>query len=442
MLGRHGVCDLSFLARLNLRAAGPLRMDLLSSRPFWPMRDGLPATHPALEGDAECEVLVIGAGIAGAMTAQLLAEAGVDVLVVDRREAAHGSTAGNTGLLLYELDVPLHRLARRLGSEPARRVFLRCRDAVRAMEERVRAARVECGFARRPSLYLAAARGHVAWLEREYALRRDAGLEVEWWSRARLRAASSLPHPAAILARESAQLDAYRLTYGLLQAAARRGARVHSRTAVARWRGGRNGVTARTSRGGKIRARHIVLATGYEAERFLPRRIGRLHSTFALATEPLEELTGWPEGGCMLWDTADPYLYLRTTADGRAIIGGYDEPFRDARRRDRLLGAKTAALKRRLKQFFPQMPFEVATSWAGTFGTTADGLPVIGQHREVPHVWFALGFGGNGTVFSLIAAEIIRAGILGERDPDAALFGFERFEAGATGRADAGTGKT
>lgn len=399
------------------------------------MRDGLPATYPPLEGNTECEVLVIGAGIAGAMTAQLLAEAERDVLVVDRREAAHGSTAGNTGLLLYELDVPLHRLTQQLGAERARRIFLRCRDAVLAMERQVRAGRVECGFARKPSVFLAAARGHVARLEREYALRREAGLDVEWWPRAKLREESSLPHPAAILSREAAQLDAYRLTYGLLQTASLRGARVHSRTAIARWSAGREGVTARTSRGGKIRARHVVLAMGYEAERFLPRRVGRLHSTFALVSEPLEEFAGWPEGGCMLWDTADPYLYLRTTADRRAIIGGYDEPFRDARMRDRLLGAKTAALKRRLKQFFPEIPFEVATSWAGTFGTTADGLPFIGQHREVPHTWFALGFGGNGTVFSLIAAEIIRAGILGERDRDAEMFGFGRESGLPGGRA-------
>jgi glycine/D-amino acid oxidase-like deaminating enzyme len=87
---------------------------------------------------------------------------------------------------------------------------------------------------------------------------------------------------------------------------------------------------------------------------------------------------------------------------------------------------KAIALKRRFRQLFPRIPFEVAATWAGTFGTTADGLPMIGQHPDVPHTWFALGFGGNGTTFSLIAAEIIREAMLGKTDSDAALFRFAR----------------
>lgn len=401
-------------------------MDLLSSRPFWPIRDGLPAAFPPLEKNTSCDVAIIGAGITGAVIARLLAAAGLDVIVLDRREAAHGSTAGNTGLLLYELDQPLHRLARQIGPDPARRVFLRCREAVLGMEKLVRGARVDCGFVRKHSLYLAATRAHAVWLRGEFEARRRIGLDVEWWSRARLGAESTLPHAGAILSRDAAQLDAYRLTYGLLLAAQRDGARVHDRTEVTRWTFGARGVELGTARGARVRARHLIVATGYEAEEFLPGRLGKLHSTFALVSEPVTRFDGWPADRCLLWDTADPYLYLRTTSDGRAIIGGYDERFRDPRARDRLLPAKVASLKRRFRQLFPRIPIEVATAWAGTFGSTADGLPFIGRHRDVPHTWFAVGFGGNGTTFSLVAAEIIRAGLQGGRDPDADLFEFDR----------------
>ncbi|HUR57513.1 MAG TPA: FAD-binding oxidoreductase, partial [Opitutaceae bacterium] len=202
------------------------------------------------------------------------------------------------------------------------------------------------------------------------------------------------------------------------------GARIHDRTEVTRWTFHRRGVELFTSRGARVRARWLVVATGYEAGRFLPEPIGMLHSTYAAISEPVLAFAGWPAGRCLIWDTADPYLYLRTTSDGRAIIGGYDEPFRDPRARDRLLSAKVVALRRRFAQCFPRIPFEVATAWAGTFGSTADGLPVIGAHPEVPHTWFALGFGGNGTTFSMIAAEIIREAMLGRADPDAELFGF------------------
>src|SRR3954469_12439700 len=101
-------------------------MDLLSSCPFWPIRDGLPAQFPRLEKDVSCDVAVIGAGVSGALVAWHLRQAGFDTVVLDRREAAHGSTAGNTGLLVYELDVPLAQLARQFGSDGAVRVYRRC----------------------------------------------------------------------------------------------------------------------------------------------------------------------------------------------------------------------------------------------------------------------------------------------------------------------------
>lgn len=407
-------------------------MDLLSARPFWPLRDGLPAAFPPLEKAVACDVAIIGAGISGAMTAHLLARAGLEVVVLDRREAAHGSTSGNTGLLLYETDEPMVRLARRLGREAAQQAYRRCRAAVLEIEKLARRARIGCGFRWRENLYVAAQRRHVGWLRREHALREETGFDVEWWSRSRIARETSLPHAAGILSRGSAELDAYRLAYGLLLAAQQDGAAVHDRTEVTGWRFGRAGVELKTSRGPRVKARHLVVASGYESGRFLPRPYGQLHSTFALVSEPLQALRGWPREGCLIWDTGDPYLYLRVTEDGRAMIGGYDEPFRDPRERDRLLPAKAGALHRRFRQLFPRIPLEVATAWAGTFGVTSDGLPYIGQHPEVPHTWFALGFGGNGTTFSLIAAEMVRAGILGERDPDAELFGFGRAERAAT----------
>jgi glycine/D-amino acid oxidase-like deaminating enzyme len=401
-------------------------MDLLSSRPFWPVRDGLPATFPPLSENTDCDVAIIGGGISGALLAWHLAEAKFDVLLLDRRDVAHGSTAGNTGLILYEIDEPLHRLARRFGAAPAARAYQRCFAAVAALEKLVRRLRLQCEFERKASLYVAATPAHVSALECEFAARRAAGLEVEWWPRRRIVNSSTLPHRAAICSPAAAQVDAYRLTYGLLLAAQRRGVRIHDRTEVTRRRFLRHGVELSTARGFRVRARQLIVAAGYESETFLPECVGALQSTYAVISEPVAEFPGWPADRCLIWDTADPYLYLRTTADNRAIIGGLDARFRAPLARDRLLPAKTRKLQRQFRTFFPRIPFEVDTAWAGTFGTTRDGLPYIGRHREVPHTWFALGFGGNGTVFSLIAAEIIRAALLGDSDPDAELFGFER----------------
>src|SRR4051812_29477379 len=193
-------------------------MDLLSPRPYWPIKDGLPASYPTLERDVRCEVAVIGAGITGALVAWLLAEAGIETVVLDRREVAHGSTAGSTSLLQYELDVPLHKLEQRLGSTRARRAYHDCLGAVHRLGRLAKKLRLDCGFEFKGSLLLAQRPAHVGMLRREFEARRDAGFDVDWWPRRDIARRSSLPSIAAIFSRvgDAAQVDAYALAHGLL----------------------------------------------------------------------------------------------------------------------------------------------------------------------------------------------------------------------------------
>lgn len=403
-------------------------MDLLSCCPYWPLKDGLPASYPPLERDVSCEVAIIGAGITGALMAWHLAEAGIDTIVLDRREAAHGSTAGSTALLQYEIDLPLHQLARRIGPVRARLAYHDCLGAVHRLGRLTKKLRIDCGFESTGSLQLARSRAHVGPLHREFLARQAAGFEVEWWSRGELARRSSLPQPAALFSKapQAGQVDAYAFAYGLLAAAKKRGAAVHDRTTVMRHRTTPRGIELVTDRGVRVRARWLVVASGYEVDRFLPDRVMTLHSTFALASEPVTTCPGWPGGQPVIWETGDPYLYLRTTPDHRIIMGGYDEPFRDPVARDRLLGRKVAALRRRFGQLFPRITLEVATAWAGTFGKTDDGLPFIGEHPAVPRTWFALGYGGNGITYSLLAAELFRERLTEGAVRDDDLYGFGR----------------
>jgi glycine/D-amino acid oxidase-like deaminating enzyme len=107
-------------------------------------------------------------------------------------------------------------------------------------------------------------------------------------------------------------------------------------------------------------------------------------------------------------------------------VGGEDDPFRNPARRDRLVKAKTDLLATRFSEMFPAIELEVAYRWAGTFGETKDGLPYIGQIRQMPRCHFVLGFGGNGIVYSAIAAEIIRDALMEHPNPNARLSQFDR----------------
>ncbi len=400
-------------------------MDLVSGIPFWLRRNGLIASYPALEASVDCDVVVLGAGISGALVAWDLAEAGVNVVVVDKRDVVTGSTSASTSLLQYEVDTPLHRLVKLVGEAHAVRAYRACHGALKKIARLDRLLGGRNGFQRRESLQGASRAAHLPGLRREVELQRQHGFDVEWWSRAQLARVSTLPFPAALLARDAAQIDAHRFAHALLRGATSLGARIFDRTRVARRTVARHGITLHTDQGRKIRARHLVVATGYETAPYLAERLTKLVATYAFVTEPHATFPGWP-GERLIWETARPYVYLRRTGDGRAIIGGYDEPTSDPRRRDALLGRKTGALVRRFGQLLPQAPGEVAYRWCGTFAETPDGLPYIGAHPRVPHTFFALGYGGNGITFSVIAAEIIRDLVCEGRSRDAELFRFDR----------------
>ena len=92
-------------------------MDLTSNHPVWLELDDPLQTYPTLQGDAHADVAVIGGGVTGALVAHALVGAGLDTIVLDKRDAGTGSTAASTALLQYELDVPLVELRERIGRD-------------------------------------------------------------------------------------------------------------------------------------------------------------------------------------------------------------------------------------------------------------------------------------------------------------------------------------
>ena len=112
--------------------------DLRTGRPVWLQQRAPPLPHKPLRHDLESDVLVIGAGITGAMVADALRDSGLRVVVVDRRGPAKGSSTASTALVQYEIDMPLTKLARKIGQRDAQRAWRRSRLAVDAIAARLR----------------------------------------------------------------------------------------------------------------------------------------------------------------------------------------------------------------------------------------------------------------------------------------------------------------
>src|SRR5688572_19361483 len=397
-------------------------MDLTTGVPFWLVRDGLTATYPKLNEDRRCDVAVIGGGITGAMVGQRLAEEGIQTVVLEGREMGYGSTGSSTALLQYELDTHLVDLADRIGIAPAQRCYRLCVEAVEGIGRLVEAIGADTDYRPRSSLYLATGRRDLKLLERERRARREIGIEVDLLSPSEIRSRYSFDRPAALLSQVGGEIDPLRLTHALLAAGLRDGLEIYDRTGVARYQSDRKGVLLETADGWRIRAGKAIFATACNIPPFFPRRSIRLNSSFVVATSPLSGFEGWGDDHALVWETARPYLYARTTADNRAIIGGADLPFKGARRLEKVQDKQTARVAARFAQLFPSLRFDVDWSWAGAFAGTDDGLPYIDVAPEFPNGYVALGLGANGVVFSYIAARQLVDAFVGRANPDTELF--------------------
>ncbi len=402
-------------------------MDLKSGYPWWAIRNGLMHDFPPLVSDLRCDVAVVGGGITGALIADAFARAGHEVAVLEQRDIGWGSSAVSTALLQYEIDTHLVDLARRYGPEPATLAYRACADAIDSLAGTCR--RVgQVGFERCSSVYYASSQRHAKALRPEFGMRQAQGFDVAWLEPGELHDRFGFTAPAAILSRQAAQVDPYRLALRLFHTLRKAGVQVHDRSRVDAIEPAPRGVRLRLEAGATVHAGHVVLAAGYAAQRWLRRKVARNRSSYAFVTDRLDRGQLQPLRRLLLWETARPYLYLRTTSDDRLLVGGEDDAVDVPARRDARVDRKARRLRDKAGRLLPWLTIEPAYSWAGTFAETADGLPFFGPHPELgPRVHFAMAYGGNGITYSAIGAGLLLALVERRRHPLARLFSFERL---------------
>jgi glycine/D-amino acid oxidase-like deaminating enzyme len=403
--------------------------NIRSREPYWLVRDGAgPAGRP-LETHRECDVAIIGAGVTGALVAEAVGARARRVLVIDQREAGHGSTSASTALLQYEIDCHLVTLEQRLGRERAVRAYQAGLESLARLDARVRELGSNVGFERRASVYLASEAGNVETLRTELAARRAIGIDAVWLDAADLRSRFGIRGHGAIQSAAGAMVDPLALTRALLEQCRARGVEIFTRTAVESLEPGANAVRLVLNTGVQVTAAQVFVCAGYESLRFLDQRVATLHNTYAVVTEPC--LTGEQAAAMpLIWESARPYLYARPTRDGRMIVGGADVPADSAFARQLLSPLRVRKVARGYERLFGKKLPPLAGVWAGTFAETADGLPYIGAVPGMsPRIHFALCYGGNGITYSVQAAGILAALLEGERHPLAELFGFARLDA-------------
>jgi glycine/D-amino acid oxidase-like deaminating enzyme len=388
----------------------------------------VPRARPALHRNLEADVAVVGGGVTGCAVAYFLAQSGAKVVLLEANRIGRGSTAASTALLMQEPDTDFRDLAARYGAKATRHIWSAGRAAVTDLRRTLQALHIDVRAHALPSVYFTRDEDQVAGLQREHRRRRAARVPARWLTPNAIFNLTGIDAEGAILTAGNAQVDPYRTCLGLAEAAERHDAWVFERSRVRRMRGDARGIDIDVGRS-RIRASWGVVATGYATPSFKPLAARfRMVDTYVIATPPLSRLarTSLGLGDVMLWDTEEPYHYLRWTPDHRLLFGGGDRPHQSGSRWA-VLRAKARELVRDLSGLYPALGrIEPEYAWEGLFASTPDGLPYIGTHRRYPRHLFALGYGGNGMTFGFMAGRMLARIIDGTSRPEDALFSFGR----------------
>ncbi len=375
--------------------------------------------RPALHGDLEADVAIVGAGFTGLWTAHYLAEADptLRIVVLEAEVAGYGASGRNGGWCSALFPASQDKLARLPGSSPAA-ALAQHREMCATVDEVGRVAdRLGVPFAKGGTVVLARTGPQWRRAQAEVTHARSQGrddlvLLDEAATGARLRAtrvrgATYTPdcaaiHPALLVRRLADDVE-------------RRGVRVLEHSPVLRIEPGR-AVTA----AGTVRAEVVVRATeGYTPGLAGQRRAVVPVYSLVLATEPLPRAT-WEEIGLARRETFSDHrhliIYGQRTDDDRLVFGGRGAPYHLGSRirpefdRDPRVFAK---LRETLVDLFPAVgTARIDHAWGGALGIPRDWCASVGLDRGTGLAW-AGGYVGDGVATTNLAGRTLRDLVLG-----------------------------
>ena len=382
---------------------------------FWWQQIGLPQPRPALPGDRDVDVAIVGAGYTGLWTAYYLKRLQPDlrIAILERRFAGFGASGRNGGWLTNSVTGGREQYGAEAGARQQRAMNETVAEVVRVADAEGIDADIRVGGELNVARTPAQQARLDAWFAAEAA---QPHTDVELWGPRQTAdhvrvagATGGMWHP------HCARIHPAKLARGLADVVERAGVTIWEDTTVIAVEPGR-AVTDR----GILRAGAVIRAT----EGFTPDLRGE-HRTWLpmnsslVVTDPLPSAAwdeiGWA-GAATLGDLAHVYMYAQRTADDRIAFGGRGVPYRygsrvdtDGATRERTIRALTGLLR----TFFPaaaQVP--VAHAWSGVLGVPRDWAATVGFDRGTGLGW-AGGYVGTGVATTNLAGRTLADLVLG-----------------------------
>jgi len=382
---------------------------------IWAATIDLPS-RPQLREDAQADVCVVGAGIAGMTTAYLLGRAGKTVVVLDDGPIGGGMTGRTTAHLVTALDDRYFEMERLHGLEGSRLAAQSHADSIDQIERIVQSEKINCEFERLEGYLFVPPGESKEILRREIEAANRAGLtKVELVERAPIE---SYDTGEALRFPRQAQFHPLKYLSGLANAIERDGGKIYEQSHAGTIEEG-NKARIETSTGPIVTADAVVVATNTPVnDRFAIHTKQAPYSTYVIGAR-------MPKGSvpkALFWDTPDPYHYVRieTGNDGYDILICGGEDHKTGQNDD--ADVRFAALEQWSRERFPMLK-EIEYSWSGEVMEPVDGLAFIGRNPlDEDNVFIATGDSGNGMTHGTIAGMLITDLILGRKNEWATLY--------------------
>lgn len=369
-----------------------------------------PIETPPLDGDRATSVAIVGGGFTGLSTALHLAEAGVDVTLLEAHEPGWGASGRNGGQVNPGLKHDPDVVEQQFGTDLGRRMVTMSWNAPNVVFDLVRRHQIQCDARQSGTLRAAytdvAARGVQA--SHEQGERR--GMPVELLDRDRMREATGTDrYIAALLDRRGGHVNPLSYARGLAQAASQAGAKIHGGTRVTKVsRRGTHWIVETPT--GTVTAEKLVLATNGYTDGLWPKLSRTIVPVYSgiVATEPIPEAIAreiFP-ARASLYEMGQVTVYYRLDAQNRVLMGG--------RCRQRPVSGpdEMEFLKRYALKLWPQLAqFRFTHGWNGQLGVTMDHYPHI--HEPADGVLVCLGYNGRGVAMSTTMGPELTKRIMG-----------------------------
>lgn len=400
-------------------------MQLTSGSVFWRKKNEIKNTYPYITKDMSCDVLVVGGGISGALTAYCLAKAGMKVIVVEKNIFGYGITSASAALLEYSLDIELNKLEKLLGIHNAKRLYELRLEAITDIEGIDKELGKKADFRRRDEMYFTSKLMQKANIVKEFETRKKAGFDVTY-----IEKNNTLNFNCGILTKNGgADFDPYKFVTEVFEHLdTLENVKIFENTEVKKITSGYDDVTCVTNNKFKIKADKLIFASGIESLKYIKTNIVELYKTFCIVTKPIPGLTKL-DTSFIMKDTCEPHHYIRFTKDNRIIFGGEDVKLTDKMTDEKYLNniskEKYSKLTSCLNKLFINLEdIEIDHSYNATFAHTKDSLPIIDELEYMPNCFCNLGF--DSILYSVIGAKTLKDAVKGLYTKDMKMFRIKR----------------